>query len=55
MQMLSVKIGIINPLRAKFLRRNINIYLHFVPFLHMYATQVVEIFPQIRQETTYST
>ena len=34
---------------------NINIYLHFVSFLHIDATQVVEILPQMRQETTYST
>ena len=45
---------IINPLRAKFLRENINIYLHFVSYLHIDTTQVVEIPPQIRQEPTYS-
>ena len=45
----------INPLRAKFFRGNINIYLHFVSFLHIDPTQVVEILPQIRQEPTYST
>ena len=33
---------------------NINIYLHFVSFLHIDTTQVVEIRPQIRQEPTYS-
>ena len=44
-----------NPLRAKFFKRNINIYLHFVSFLHIDMTQVVEILPQIRQEPTYST
>ena len=44
-----------NPLRAKFFRGNINLYLHFVSFLHVCTTQVVEILPQIRQETTYST
>ena len=44
----------INPLRAKFFRWSINIYLHFVSFLHIGTTQVVEIFPQIRQEPTYS-
>ena len=44
-----------NPLNAKFFRGNINIYLHFVLFLHIDTTQVVEIFPQIRQEPTYST
>ena len=42
------------PLRATY-RGNINIYLHFVPFLHIDRTQVVEILPQIRQEPTYST
>ena len=45
----------INPLRAKFFRGNINIYLYFVSFLHIDTTQVVEILPQIRQEPTYST
>ena len=44
-----------NPLRAKFFRGNINVYLHFVPLLHIDMTQVVEILPQIRQEPTYST
>ena len=38
-----------------FFKGNINIYLHFVSFLHIDATQVVEILPQIRQEPTYST
>ena len=45
----------LNPLRARFFRRNINIYLHFVSFLHIDTTQVVEILTQIRQEATYST
>ena len=45
----------LNPLRAKFFRRNINIHLHFVSFLHIDTTQVLEILPQIRQEPTYST
>ena len=45
----------LNPLRAKFFRGNINIYLHFVSFLDIDMTQVVEILPQIRQERTYST
>ena len=40
----------VNPLHAKFFRGNINIYLHFVSFLHIYTTQVVEILPQVRQE-----
>ena len=51
----SVDIMLINPLRAKFFRGNINIYLHFVSFLHIDATQVFGILPQIRQEPTYST
>ena len=46
---------IFNPLRAKFFRGNINIYLHFVSFVHIDTTQVVEILPQIRQEPIYST
>ena len=45
----------LNPLRAKFFRGNINIYLHFVSFLHIETTQVVEILPQVTQEPTYST
>ena len=44
-----------NPLRAKFFRGIINIYLYFVSFLHIHTTQVVEIRPQIRKEPTYST
>ena len=45
----------LNPLHAKFFRGNINLYLHFVSFLHIDTTQVVEILPQIEQEATYST
>ena len=45
----------LNPLRAKFFKGNINIYLNFVSFLHIDTTQVVEIFPQNREEPTYST
>ena len=37
----------INPFRAKFFRGNINIFLHFVSFLHIDTTQVFEILPQI--------
>ena len=40
----------LNPLRAKYFRGNIKIYLHFVSFLHIDMTQVVEILPQVRQE-----
>ena len=45
----------VNPLRAKLFRGDINIYSHFVSFLHIDAMQVVEILPQIRQEPNYST
>ena len=47
----------LNPLRGKFFKGNINIYmyLHFVSFLHIDMTQVVELLPEIRQEPTYST
>ena len=38
-----------NPLHAKFFRRNKNIYLHFMSFLHIDMTQVVEVLPQLRQ------
>ena len=31
------------------------LYLHFVSFLHIDMTQVVDILPQVRQEPTYST
>ena len=44
-----------NPLHAKFLRKNINIYLHFMSFLHTNKTQVVEIPPRVRQGPAYST
>ena len=45
---------LINPSRTKLLRGNINIYLHFVSFLYIDTTRVVEILPQIRQDwTTY--
>ena len=43
-----------NPLRAKFFRVNINIYLYFVSFLHTNKTQVVEIPPRVRQGPAYS-
>ena len=46
--------ALVNPLRAKFFRWNINIYLHFVSLLHIDTTQLIEILPQIRQERTYS-
>ena len=36
-------------LRANFFRGNINICLHFMPFLHTNKTQVVDIPPRVRQ------
>ena len=45
----------INPLRANIFRVNKNIYLHFMPFLHIDMTRVIEILPQVRQGPTYST
>ena len=44
-----------NPLRAKFLKGNRNIYLHFMSFLQIDMTQEIEILPQGRQGPTYST
>ena len=44
----------LNPLRAKFYRGNINIYLHFMSFLHIDLTQVLKILPQVREGRTYS-
>ena len=37
----------INPLRAIFFRGNINIYLHFMSFLHIDLTHVLKILPQV--------
>ena len=45
----------LNPLHAKCLRENINIYLHFLSFLHTNETQVVNIPPPVRQGPVYST
>ena len=41
----------LNPLRAKFFRRNINIYfiyIYFMSLLHIDMTQVLKILPQVR-------
>ena len=43
----------INLLHAKFFTGNINMYLHFVSFLHIDTTQVVEILPQTRTYPLY--
>ena len=45
----------VNPLRAKFFRGNINIYLHFMSLLHIDMTEVLKILPQVRPGPTYST
>ena len=50
----SIAVLSINPLRAIFLRDNINIYLYFMSFLHTNNTQVVEIPPRVRQGPAYS-
>ena len=47
--------GWINPLRAKFFRGNINIYLHFMSLLHIDQTQVLKILPRVRPGPTYTT
>ena len=46
----------LNPLYAHFFGGNKNhICLHFISFLHIDMTQVVEILPQVGQDRTYST
>ena len=45
----------INPLHAKFFRRNKNIHLHFMSLLHIDMTRVIGILPQVRPGLTYST
>ena len=44
----------LNPLHAKFFKGNKNIYLQFMPFLHIDMTQVVEVLPQVKQGPNYS-
>ena len=39
------------PLRTIFFRGNINIYLHFMPFLQIDRPQVLKILPQVRERT----
>ena len=38
----------VNPLGAEFFRVNINLYLHFMSFLHIDMTQVLKILPKKR-------
>ena len=51
----SLRPELINPLRAKFVRGNINIYLHFMSSFYIDMAQVLKIFPQVRRGPTYST
>ena len=44
----------VNPLRAKFSRGNINIYLHSMSLFHIDMTHVLKILPQVRPGPTYS-
>ena len=46
---------IINTLCAKFLMKNVKMYLQFISFPHTNMTQVVEILPYVRQKLTHST
>ena len=46
---------ILNPLRAKLFRGNINVYLHFMSLLHIDMTQVLKILPQVTPGLTYFT
>ena len=45
----------VNPLRAKFFRVIINLYLLCLSFLRTNKTQVVEIPPRVRQRPAYTT
>ena len=42
----------VNPLRAKYFKGNINIYLHFVSLLHIDMTQVLKTLPRVRPGPT---
>ena len=53
--LLEVLTATFNPLRAKFFRVNINMYLHSMSFLRINKTQVVEIPPRVRQGPAYTT
>ena len=46
---------LINSLRAKFPRGSTNIFLHFMSFLRICITHVVEIMPPLRQGLPYFT
>ena len=44
----------INPLVAKFFWGNINIYLHYISFLHNDSTQELKTLSQVREGPLYS-
>ena len=46
---------LINSLRAKFFRGNINIYLYLMSFLHTDMPKIIEILPHIRTGLLYFT
>ena len=45
----------LNSLHAKLFRGNINMYLHFMSFLHTDMPKIIEILPRIRPGLTYFT
>ena len=45
----------VNPLHAKLFRGNINIYLHFIAWLHIDMTHILKILLQVRPGPIYST
>ena len=45
----------VSDLRATFFGEKINIYLHFMSFLHTNKTQIVEMPPRVKQGPAYST
>ena len=52
---LLICVGLFKPLRTKFARGNVKMYLQFISFLHTDMTKVVDILSHIRQEFTYPT
>ena len=51
----SFSITKVNSLHAKFFRGNINMYLHFVSFIHTDMPKIIEVLPRIRAGLTYFT
>ena len=48
-------LSLLNSLRARFCRGDINIYLHFMSLPRIDMTEVLKILPQVRPGPTYST